>query len=327
MGELTTFLQHHANFPAMWDFFSDTIGTVGWWVGLQLVLVFFGTRKGLRLAWVFLLAALANTALKWLFAEPRPYWSSDGIQALRATPGFGMPSGHAQVATAFWGGLALLVNDRRFWVLAVAIVFLTGLSRIYYGVHSPAQVLVGWALGGVLTAWMLLKLPSIEAFFSTQPLGRQMGFGLAIWLVAGALLGVVYYFRAEFVAPSDWIERFAAAQAEFGTARSARGDMRLVDGSTALLMLPALGYGLLALLCSRAGHYRAGSAAAKAKVFVAALVVNLVAVSLLRWAGWPQWLTGLWLLVQPIVAVWGPLRLAGEHEPTPRQFHGQIAAA
>ena len=314
MGELTPFLQHHADFPVFWDFFSDTLGPLGWWIGLQLVLLFLGTRRGLRLVWVFLLAALANSVLKWLWAEPRPYWASDSVQALRATAGFGMPSGHAQVATAFWGGMAWLVGVRWVWVLAVLIVFFTGVSRVYYGVHSPAQVLVGWTLGIALTSWLLWRLPRIEAFFRRQVLTRQIGFGIVIWLVAAALMGGVYLLRADFVAPTDWVERFLAAQALFGTARSGPGQMHLVEASTFLLLIPLLGYGGLALLTHRRGHYCVIGGRAKLLAFVAALAINLGAIALLWSAEAPQWLVAGWLLVQPVVAVWWPLRLVGQPE-------------
>ena len=279
MADLTALLQQHANIPAFWDFFSDVIGSLGWWIGLQLALIVGGTRFGLRLAWVFLLAALSNSVLKWLWAEPRPYWHSDTINGLRATPGFGMPSGHAQVATAFWCGLAWLIGDRRFWVIAVLIVFFTGLSRVYYGVHSPAQVLLGWGIGAALTLLVLWKLPRIEAFFGRQSYAGQVGYGFAIWLLAATIMLSVYLLRADFAAPADWVARFAAAQARFGESFSGPGQMRLVEASTLLLLLPILGYGALALVCGRRGHYHAPTGAAKLLAFGIALAINVAAVT------------------------------------------------
>jgi len=314
MIEWTGWLQQNVAVPAFWGFFTDTLGPLGWWVGLQVALVVGGTRFGLRLAWVFLLAALSNSVLKWLWAEPRPYWSSDTVSALRATAGFGMPSGHAQVATAFWGGLAWLIRDRRFWCLAIAIVFFTGVSRVYYGVHSPAQVLVGWGLGILLTAWLLWQLPAIEAFFDRQTKSMQVGYGVGIWLIAAAVMGFVYVLRADFVAPVEWVDRFAVTQKAFGSPYSGPGQMRMVESSTLLLLIPLLGYGLLALIGHRHGHYLAPSVRAKLLAFGAALLVNAAAIGLLWAADGPQWLIALWLLVQPIAAVWLPLRWLGELE-------------
>ena len=317
MIELTAWLQQHAAMPAFWDFFSDTLGPLGWWIGLQLAFVLGGTRFGLRLAWVFLLAALSNSVLKWLWAEPRPYWGSESVSALRATAGFGMPSGHAQVATAFWGGLAWLLRDRRVWCFAIAAIFFTGVSRVYYGVHSPAQVLVGWGLGIALTAWLLWQLPTIEGFFNRQTNAAQIGYGLAVWLLAAVCMGLVYLMRSDFVAPAEWVERFAVTQKAFGSPYSGPGQMRLVESSTLLLLVPMLAYGLLALVGHRLGHYTAPSMRAKLLAFAAAFLINAAAVGLLRAAGWPQLLIALWLFVQPVAAVWWPLRWVGVRETRP----------
>ena len=68
------------------------------------------------------------------------------------------PSGHAASSAALATAVILLAwPDRRFrWpiaITAVAYAFLVGLSRMYLGVHYPADVLAGWCLG---VAWTLV---------------------------------------------------------------------------------------------------------------------------------------------------------------------------
>ena len=68
---------------------------------------------------------------------------------------FGAPSGHAQNAVVVWGTLANRIKTRAAWIIAIIIIFLIGISRIYLAVHFPHDVLLGW-LFGVIMLWILL---------------------------------------------------------------------------------------------------------------------------------------------------------------------------
>lgn len=68
------------------------------------------------------------------------------------------PSGHSLTAFCFWVSLSLVVwlsgafsfpAALAFTVLAVVIVGLTGLSRIYMGVHFPSDVMGGYFIGAI----------------------------------------------------------------------------------------------------------------------------------------------------------------------------------
>ena len=72
MSEATAWLQQHANWPVVHDFFSDVGGPIGWWLLLQFVVLLAGTQRGLRLAWFVWVAGLTNTWLNWLWADPWP---------------------------------------------------------------------------------------------------------------------------------------------------------------------------------------------------------------------------------------------------------------
>ncbi len=67
--------------------------------------------------------------------------------------GFGTMSAHsantAAVATALWLGLGW-----RWGLPAAVISLLTGVSRVYNGVHYPSQVAMGW-LAGILSATII----------------------------------------------------------------------------------------------------------------------------------------------------------------------------
>ena len=115
------------------------------------------TRLGLRLGIYLFISVSVNYCLKLIIHGPRPYWIDSRVHALAAESSFGSPSGHAQTAVVFWGTLASGIGRRWAWVLAIIVILLIGISRIYLGVHSPTDVLAGWLAGSVLL-YALLKL-------------------------------------------------------------------------------------------------------------------------------------------------------------------------
>lgn len=91
-------------------------------------------------------AAACNTALKVLFARPRP----DIVPLLVTPTTYSFPSGHVAVALAIYGTLAVLLWRRARRASAVslcAVIALVALSRIYLGVHYPSDVLGSLTLG------------------------------------------------------------------------------------------------------------------------------------------------------------------------------------
>lgn len=110
----------------------------------------FNPKAGLRLAIMLSVNGAINALFKLAFHEPRAFWVDYRVEAHHLEMTFGMPSGHAQSSLSFWGLLAYTVNRRAFSVLMVLLVLFIGLSRIYLGLHSPTQVLAGFAVGAVV---------------------------------------------------------------------------------------------------------------------------------------------------------------------------------
>ena len=73
-------------------------------------------------------------------------WLPVAVQHVEGLGG-GLPSGHAQNGLVVWGGLAAWARRPWVWTLAVLIIVLLGLSRVYLGVHYPSDVAAGAALG------------------------------------------------------------------------------------------------------------------------------------------------------------------------------------
>lgn len=97
---------------------------------------------------------LVNQFLKILCRIPRPWVKDPNFtiveSAREAATGYSFPSGHTQNATTTFGGLARWHKGKTVRVLAIAACVLVPLSRMYLGVHTPADVLVSLGIGTLL---------------------------------------------------------------------------------------------------------------------------------------------------------------------------------
>jgi undecaprenyl-diphosphatase len=100
--------------------------------------------------------ALLNVGLKLFFGRARP----DLALAIAEADGYSFPSGHAMGSFVTYGALAYLVLRRRGpWAgrsaglaLAITMVLMVGLSRVYLGVHWASDIAGGWSAGAVWLA-------------------------------------------------------------------------------------------------------------------------------------------------------------------------------
>ena len=104
-------------------------------------------RRGYLLMAVGFMGTIFNQYLKLTFRVPRPWVKDPNFtileQAREAASGYSFPSGHTTMAVGTFGTLA--ATEKRKWLLVifVALAALVGFSRMYVGVHTPADVLVG----------------------------------------------------------------------------------------------------------------------------------------------------------------------------------------
>ena len=126
------------------------IGSYGLiWIAIALAAVAL-RRRPPQFALAVTLAVFAAdglaTALKQLIGRDRPYVDHPLPEPLMTTAlDVSFPSGHA--ATSFAGATVLAFAWPRWAPALYALAVLIGASRVYVGVHYPADVLAGALLG------------------------------------------------------------------------------------------------------------------------------------------------------------------------------------
>ena len=127
-----------------------------------------------------------NQFLKMLFRVPRP-WIKDPsfsiVESARAeATGYSFPSGHTQSAIGLYGGVARRTRNRYLLVAMIALCVLVPFSRMYLGVHTPADVLVSVGIGLLLV-------------FLAHPLFRKAESSPKImYIILFSLLGLLLLF-------------------------------------------------------------------------------------------------------------------------------------
>ena len=152
--------------------------------------------EGYYLLGVGLFGNLANQFLKIVCRVPRPWVRDPNFHALEsAIPeagGYSFPSGHSQTAVGTFGCIAMTRKNRVLRIFCITFIILVPFSRMYVGVHTPADVLVGSAM-------------ALAMVFGFYPLMMGNGKKNFPWVFAGlTVLSIAYLLFLELYAfPQD----------------------------------------------------------------------------------------------------------------------------
>jgi len=168
-------------------------------------------RLGIRMGILLMISNAFGLILKLAFHSPRPYWISMDVTAYTHESTFGVPSGHAMNAAAFWGLLATAINRVWSWILMLTVIFLIGFSRLFLGVHYLLDVVVGWTLGFFLL-WLFLRLETpVVSWLRRQKLSYQYLAVFAASLIFILIAWLVKFILGNWQTPSIWVENALAA--------------------------------------------------------------------------------------------------------------------
>lgn len=166
------------------------------------VVVFWCVSKweGYYLMTIAFCGTVLNQFLKLICRVPRP-WVRDPnftiVESARAeATGYSFPSGHTQNAVGLFGGMARWGGRRWVRLGLTALALVIAFSRMYLGVHTPADV--GVSL--VLAAALVLGLYPLMRRAQEKP--RYMGYVLAAMLVVSGAF-VVFVEAYGFSADTD----------------------------------------------------------------------------------------------------------------------------
>lgn len=188
-------------------------------------------RFGLKLAYLLVFSLTVNLALKSLFRLPRPPLEF----RLVSESTYGFPSGHATNAVAMWGYLGRFLSRLGRWVWPVigVLIFLQASSRIYLGIHYPADVVGGLISGGLILWIWVSQEDRLTRWAGSLSLGQVVAGSVALaalmlfvtrgedgypvedaatlaGVIVGANVGIFYEARrVGFSAMGGWAQRLA----------------------------------------------------------------------------------------------------------------------
>lgn len=145
---------------------------------------------------------VVNGLLKVTACAYRP-WIRDArivpdSDALATATGYSFPSGHSMNAASLFGGGVIRKEFSKTLRICCGIVFaLIAFSRIFLGVHTPQDILIGSCVG-LLVMWLTLKL---IAWVDKHP-----GKDLLVMCIGIAIAAAVAIFAALKSYPADYNE-------------------------------------------------------------------------------------------------------------------------
>ncbi len=159
---------HNPVNDAIMLFFTRIGGFMGigvFLIVLAAVLLYYGYRLltlGVALAGIG--GMIINYGLKTAFQRARPTVFPSPFEL----NSYSFPSGHAMISLVGFGiaaFVAIRLLKRRSWkigilLLGVVSTVLVGLSRVYFGVHFPTDILGGYIAG---SAWLMVCILAINA--------------------------------------------------------------------------------------------------------------------------------------------------------------------
>ncbi len=142
--------------------------------------------RGYYVLGVGLMGTLVSQFMKILCKIPRPWVKDENFtileQAREAADGYSFPSGHTQSAVGTFGAVAASTQKKTVAIICIVLAALVGFSRMYVGVHTPADVLVGAGL-------------SVALIFILRPLmlGKKRHIAGVYWVMLAMSIGFMLF--------------------------------------------------------------------------------------------------------------------------------------
>lgn len=178
------------------DFIFSTITHLGEeTIFLVLAILFFwcvDKYRGYYILITGLIGTVVNQALKLICRVPRPWVKDPGFtvvdSAVEEATGYSFPSGHTQNIAGTFGAIGATSKRRWFSIVCIVIIVLVAFSRMYLGVHTPADVCVSLLIAAVMLAILHPVFSSEKNFNKYMPIVSIVSILLSIGLLLYAFL-------------------------------------------------------------------------------------------------------------------------------------------
>ncbi len=180
------------------DAFFSTVTHFGEETVFILVgLIFFwciNKKDGYYILTIGFVGTVINQFLKLWFRIPRPWVKDPDFNPIKSAipeaTGYSFPSGHTQTSVGVFGAIALTTKKIILRVFCILACLLVPFSRMYLGVHTPADVVVSFIIATVLAFTLR---PVIDMAFKS-PKNMRI-FLLSMFAVSVAYLIFVLTYR------------------------------------------------------------------------------------------------------------------------------------
>jgi membrane-associated phospholipid phosphatase len=150
-------------------------------------------KKAYRTVVALVSTTVVNASAKLAFKLPRP---DDTFGHTIDETTYGLPSGHTQMSTVFWGTLGSLVAKWGMIIVSIALPLVIAFSRIYLVVHWFTDVLMGFGLGLIILAIFLVTLKPVENYFEDKSTATKVIWSIVTGIVFATPLVLLNLFPA-----------------------------------------------------------------------------------------------------------------------------------
>ena len=155
-------------------------------------------KQGYFILSVGFLGTIINQFLTLVFRIPRP-WVRDPeftiVESARAeATGYSFPSGHTQSSVGVFGSIARISKHKILRGVCIAVCILVPLSRMYLGVHTPADVIVSFVIA---TTLVFVLYPLINKIIEQPVYMRLFFLGMSVLSVLFLIYVMVFPFPAD----------------------------------------------------------------------------------------------------------------------------------